>query len=49
MVIGSQKDSNDIHEKRDIELRILSAARASDFSLESILGSGDNGVVVSAK
>ena len=50
MVISkNQKESNDIHEKRDIELRILSAARANDFTLDRILGNGDNGVVVSAK
>ena len=49
MVIGGSKDSNEIHEKRDIELRILSASRANDFALERILGNGDNGVVVSAK
>ena len=49
MVTGSQKESNDLHEKRDIELRILSAARSGDFALDRILGNGDNGVVVSAK
>ena len=50
MVIANNlRESNDLHEKRDIELRILSASRAADFSLDRILGNGDNGVVVSAK
>ncbi|XP_063688528.1 serine/threonine-protein kinase BRSK1-like isoform X4 [Bolinopsis microptera] len=50
MVIANNlRESNDVHEKRDIELRILSAARAGDFALERVLGNGDNGVVVSAK
>ena len=50
MVIANNlRESNDVHDKRDIELRILSAARAGDFALERVLGNGDNGVVVSAK
>ena len=49
VITNNQKESNDLHEKRDIELRILSAARAGDFALDRILGNGDNGVVVSAK
>ncbi|KAL5271322.1 hypothetical protein ACHWQZ_G001830 [Mnemiopsis leidyi] len=50
MVIANNlRESNELHEKRDIELRILSASRAADFSLDRILGNGDNGVVVSAK
>ena len=49
VTVRGSKDSNDLHEKRDIELRILSASRAGDFALNRILGNGDNGVVVSAK
>ena len=49
MVHPDNNHSGDVHEKRDIELRVLSAARAPDFTLDRVLGTGDNGVVVSAK